>query len=69
MITDAISERIAETDDLDWKSKLYDEKALKQSEFPKDVAAVANRRGGVLVLGGCGTRQKGNSNRWCRGGR
>jgi hypothetical protein len=51
MITVAIAEGIAETDDLDWKSKLYDEKNLKQSDFPKDVAAMANRGGGVIVLG------------------
>lgn len=51
MITAAITEGIAETDDLDWKAKLYDEKNLKQSDYPKDVAAMANRGGGVIVLG------------------
>ena len=51
MISAAVTEGVAETDDLDWKSKLYDEKNLKQSDFPKDVAAMANRGGGVIVLG------------------
>lgn len=51
MITDAVAARLAETDDLDWKSKLYEEKNLNQTDFPKDVAAMANRGGGVIVLG------------------
>ncbi len=51
MIDAAVAGQLAETDDLDWKSKLIPVKELPTSEFPKDVAAMANRGGGVLVYG------------------
>lgn len=41
----------AEASDLDWKSKLYPAKGLPPTDFPKDVAAMANSGGGVIVCG------------------
>ncbi|ACZ22389.1 predicted transcriptional regulator with HTH domain protein [Sanguibacter keddieii DSM 10542] len=40
-----------ETNDLDWKSELPPAKGLPQTDFPKDVAAMANSGGGVIVFG------------------
>jgi hypothetical protein len=40
---------VAETDDLDWKSQLPPAKGLRQTDFPKDVAAMADSGGGVIV--------------------
>ncbi|WP_369745635.1 helix-turn-helix domain-containing protein [Paenarthrobacter sp. AMU7] len=40
-----------ESHDLDWKSQLPAKKALPQSDFPKDVAAMANNGGGLIVYG------------------
>jgi len=43
--------RVAETNDLDCKSELPPAKGLPQTDFPKDVAAMANSGGGVIVFG------------------
>ncbi|SDK51119.1 Putative DNA-binding domain-containing protein [Glycomyces sambucus] len=51
MINDAVEAGVEEADDLDWKKNLIDAKDLVNSDFPKDVAAMANRGGGVLVYG------------------
>ncbi len=51
MIDEAVSQTIAETDDLDWKSSLPPTSGLPQTDFPKDVAAMANSGGGVIVYG------------------
>lgn len=51
MIDAAVDGHLAETDDLDWKGELIPAKVLALSDFPKDVAAMANRGGGVLVYG------------------
>lgn len=51
MVDLAVTEGLAETTDLDWKSKLPDIKGLSQHDFPKDVAAMANSGGGVIVFG------------------
>ncbi|MFC8383238.1 helix-turn-helix domain-containing protein [Nocardia sp. NPDC057272] len=51
MIDDAVRGRIEETSDLDWKSELPAAKAVSQGDFPKDVAAMANSGGGMLVFG------------------
>lgn len=51
MIDDAISARVMETDDLDWKSELPPAKDLPKTDFPKDIAAMANNGGGVIVYG------------------
>lgn len=47
----AIESGTREAADLDWKRQLPDEKELKQFDFPKDVAAMANSGGGVIVYG------------------
>ncbi|WP_280331415.1 ATP-binding protein [Nocardia wallacei] len=51
MIDDAVAQQVAETDDLDFKDKLPPKKKVFESDFPKDVAAMANTGGGVLVFG------------------
>lgn len=47
----AVAAEVAETSDLDWKSELPPAKGLSQTDFPKDVAAMANSGGGVIVFG------------------
>lgn len=50
----AVDAGVAETNDLDWKSiKLPPTSGLPNSEFPKDVAAMANSGGGLIVYGVC----------------
>ena len=51
LIDRAIEQAIVETDDLDWKSALPPAKGLPQTDFPKDVAAMANSGGGMIVYG------------------
>jgi len=51
MIDAAVAVGLAETDDLDWKDRLPPTKALNETDFPKDVAAMANSGGGTLVYG------------------
>lgn len=51
MLDAAVSAGVVETNDLDWKSELPPAKGLPQTDFPKDVAAMANSGGGVLVFG------------------
>lgn len=47
----AVAAGVRETDDLDWKSRLPAAKELRTSDFPKDVAAMANGGGGLIVFG------------------
>ncbi|MFG1858408.1 helix-turn-helix domain-containing protein [Actinomadura geliboluensis] len=47
----AVAAGVVETSDLDWKSELPPAKGLSQTDFPKDVAAMANSGGGVIVFG------------------
>lgn len=47
----AIAAGAAEANDLDWKSALPPMKGLPTTDFPKDVAAMANSGGGVIVYG------------------
>jgi len=47
----AVAASVRETDELDWKSELPPVKGLPQTDFPKDIAAMANGAGGVLVFG------------------
>ena len=47
----AVTGGVVETNDLDWKSELPPVKGLPQTDFPKDVAAMANSGGGVIVYG------------------
>jgi Putative DNA-binding domain len=51
MIDAAVAVHLAETDDLDWKGELPPTKGLSEHDFVKDVAAMANSGGGVLVYG------------------
>lgn len=51
LIEAAVAAALLETDDLDWKAELPPQKGLPQTDFPKDVAAMANRGGGVIVYG------------------
>ncbi|MFC3963120.1 AlbA family DNA-binding domain-containing protein [Nocardia jiangsuensis] len=47
----AIEQGVPEAADLDWKSELYEPTNEGNREFAKDVAAMANGVGGILVLG------------------
>jgi hypothetical protein len=47
----AVAAGVREDDALDWKSELPPEKGLPQTDFPKDVAAMANGAGGLIVFG------------------
>ena len=47
----AVRGGVVETNDLDWKAELPPAKRLPQTDFPKDVAAMANSGGGVIVFG------------------
>lgn len=47
----AVAAGSVETDDLDWKSEVPPAKGLPLGDFPKDVAAMANSGGGVIVYG------------------
>lgn len=50
LLDDAVAAGVVETNDLDWKSELPPAKGITQTDFPKDVAAMANG-GGVIVYG------------------
>ncbi len=47
----AITAGVVETDDLDWKSELPPVKGLPQTDFPKDIASMANSGGGMILYG------------------
>ncbi|MBP2521032.1 ATP-binding protein [Rhodococcus erythropolis] len=51
MIDAAVTAGITETAELDWKSELPPIKDLPKSDFPKDIAAMANTGGGIIVYG------------------
>jgi hypothetical protein len=51
MVVRAVEAGLAEGDDLDWKQALPPEVEKKRLEFAKDVAAMANTRGGLIVYG------------------
>ncbi|MFF5546689.1 AlbA family DNA-binding domain-containing protein [Streptomyces olivaceoviridis] len=53
MVSEAVQRKLAESDDLDWKEMVPGEPKVKGewNEFSKDVAAMANTRGGLLVYG------------------
>lgn len=51
LLDDAVSAGVVETTDLDWKSHLPPAKGLALTDFPKDVAAMANSGGGLIVFG------------------
>ena len=47
----AVAAGVTETDDLDWKSELPPIKSLSQTDVPKDIAAMANSGGGMIIYG------------------
>lgn len=47
----AVAQRMPEADNLDWKSALPGKEEPQLDEFAKDVAAMANTRGGLIVYG------------------
>lgn len=47
----AVAAGVRETDELDWKSELPPAKGLTQTDLPKDIAAMANGAGGVIIFG------------------
>lgn len=51
MIDQAVAERLVEASDLDWKRSVPPHKGLATTDFPKDVAAMANSGGGMIVYG------------------
>lgn len=58
MVVQAIAQHVRENEDLDWKQEVEwlkdlpaDVKEKKKREFAKDVAAMANTRGGLIVFG------------------
>jgi len=51
LLDEAVAAGLAETDDLDWKRALPPTSGLSESDFPKDVAAMANSGGGTLIYG------------------
>ncbi len=51
LVEQAVAAGVAEQTDLDWKRERYDTKPNWHEEFAKDVAAMANSGGGLIVLG------------------
>lgn len=51
MIVRAVERGVMESDDLDWKQALPVDVDKKQKEFAKDVAAMANTGGGLIIYG------------------
>jgi hypothetical protein len=51
LLEEAVTAGAVEMHDLDWKSQLPPVKGLPQTDFPKDVAAMANSGGGLIVYG------------------
>jgi len=51
MLDELIAQGVEEDDDLDFKKTPPEQRALAQSDVPKDIAAFANSGGGVLVYG------------------
>ena len=51
LLDEAVAAGVPESADLDWKLKLHSQKGLAQTDFPKDVAAMANSGGGLIIYG------------------
>jgi hypothetical protein len=51
MLRAAVEVRVSESSGLDWKRALPAESGLGATDFPKDVAAMANSGGGMIVFG------------------
>lgn len=63
MIDEAIAEGLVEADDLDWKDALPPAKGITSTDFPKDVAAMANSGGGIIVYGVTEDQKRANGRR------
>ena len=51
MIDAAVSQGLRESDELDWKASLPAQKEFRSSDIVKDIAAMANSGGGMIVFG------------------
>jgi hypothetical protein len=51
LLTAAVAAGVAESDDLDWKGPLPEQSVLARSDTVKDIAAMANSGGGLIVFG------------------
>ena len=51
MVDAAVDQKLTESGTLDWKARLPEAKNLSQHDYVKDVAAMANSGGGVIVFG------------------
>ena len=51
MLQHAIKVGVAENDELDWKRNLPEQSKFKDSDFIKDIAAMANSGGGMIIFG------------------
>lgn len=51
ILDEAVAAGVVETDDLDWKSELPPIGDLARTDVPKDIAAMANSGGGLIVYG------------------
>lgn len=47
----AIAAGVQETGDIDWKSEFPASRGITQGDVPKDIAAMANANGGIIVYG------------------
>ena len=53
LLDSAVAAGATESDDLDWKSELPPQKGLPQTDFPKDVAAMANSGQQINMCSNC----------------
>ncbi|WP_197719821.1 AlbA family DNA-binding domain-containing protein [Pseudonocardia autotrophica] len=51
LLDSAVQNRVRETGELDFKSELPPAKGIRQTDLPKDIAAMANSGGGLIVFG------------------
>ncbi|WP_205647223.1 ATP-binding protein [Actinobaculum sp. 313] len=51
ILDQAIEGQVEEAEDLDWKRELPPSKGIAQTDVPKDIAAMANSGGGMIVYG------------------
>lgn len=51
MLDEAVAADVSETDDLHWKWELPPVSNLSQTDVPKDIAAMADSGGGMIVYG------------------